>query len=413
MTRYVLVGGGVAAAAVAAGLRAGGDDGEIVIVSDEQHVPYERPPVSKEFLAGKFGVADLRVHPDSWYGEQAVELVLGTRVTALDPAEQRIELAGGGFLDYDALVLATGSRARTLPGVDGERVHSLRSIADAERLGARIVPGTRLAIVGAGFVGCEVAATAAAGGAEVTVFGPALPLAGAVGPEIGRAVVGFHREHGVDFRVGESVTSMRETAGGLELTTTTGETVECDELLVAIGSVPNTELAERAGLEVDGGIVTDAYARTSAPGVLAIGDVATRHHPGYGRAVRVEHHDTAQRHGANAARNLLGEPTPFTEQHYFWSDQYDHSIKSVGHRSPGGRTVVRGAVADGAFSVFTLDGDRITAVVTLDQPRDLMTTRKLLGVPHTVTAEQLADRDFDLKDLLPRGPRGRRPEAVR
>ncbi|MDN5859917.1 MAG: FAD-dependent oxidoreductase, partial [Pseudonocardia sp.] len=321
--RFVLVGGGVATAATATGLRDAGFDGEIVLVAGELRLPYERPPLSKEYLAGTFTLADFQANEESWYADNAVELVLGTRATGLDLAGRRVSLSDGRALTYDALVLGTGMRARTLPGFDGERVHVLRSLADSERLGERLAPGRHLAILGAGFIGCEVAAVAAARGLRVTVFEPdPLPLARALGPEVGRTVVDIHRERGVEIRTGELVTAMTETRTGVELRTRDGEVAECDELLVGVGSVPNAELAVDAGLEVEGGILTDEYGRTSAPDVYAIGDVAMRFHPEHGRRIRVEHHDTARRHGQNLARNLLGESVPFTEVHYFWSDQY-------------------------------------------------------------------------------------------
>ncbi|MFD7075148.1 NAD(P)/FAD-dependent oxidoreductase [Nocardioides sp. NPDC059952] len=412
---FVLVGGGVASAAAAAGLRDQGYDGRIVLVSDELHLPYERPPLSKEFLSGKFGLGDFQANPEGWYAENDVEVLLGTRVSAVDPGGQRVVLSDGGSLTYDSLVLATGVRARTLTGFEGDRVHSIRAIADSERLGARLAPGTHLAILGAGFIGCEVAAIAAARGVRVTVFEPApVPLVRALGEEFGTTMVDIHADHGVDIRAGQQVTGMTETARGIELQTRDGEVVECDELLVGIGSIPNAELAVEAGIAVDGtdgGIVTDELGRTSAPHVFAIGDVASRLHPTYGRSVRVEHHDTAMRHGANAARNLLGQSVPFTDEPYFWSDQYDHSLKAVGHAGPTATKVVRGSVEGRSFSVFSLEDGRITAVATLDRPRDLMTTRKLLAVPHQATAAQVADEDFDLKGLLPQRPRVRRTEA--
>lgn len=414
MTTFVLVGGGVAAAATAAGLRNQGFDGKIVLVSDELHLPYERPPLSKEFLAGRFGPGEFQANPEGWYADNDIEVLLGTRASAIDPAGRRVTLSDGGALAYDALVLATGVRARTLPGISGDRVHSLRSIADSERLAARLTPGAHLAILGAGFIGCEVAAIAAAQGVRVTVLerGP-VPLARALGPEFGDTMVAIHGEHGVEIRAGQSITEIKETATGVELRTHDGEVVECDELLVGIGSVPNAELAAEAGITVDGGIVTDEFGRTTAPDVYAIGDVASRHHPTYGRTLRVEHHDTAMRHGANAARNLLGEAVPFTEDHYFWSDQYDHSIKSIGHGGDEATKVLRGSVAERSFSVFSLEGGRIASVVTLDRPQDLMTTRKLLSVPHEVTADRLADPGFDLKSLLPQRQRARRSEVSR
>ncbi|MGW4337422.1 NAD(P)/FAD-dependent oxidoreductase [Rhodococcus koreensis] len=414
MTRFVLVGGGVATAATATGLREAGFDGDIVLVADEPHLPYERPPLSKEVLAGTYGRAEFQVNPENWYADNNIELMLGTRALTLDPGERRVNLDGGGSLAYDALVLATGVRARTLPGFTGERVHALRSIADSERLGERLAPGSHLVILGGGFIGCEVAAIAVARGVRVTVFDPnPIPLARALGPEIGGAMIDIHREHGVVVRTGEVITEMTETRSGVAVRTGGGELIECDELLVGIGSVPNTELAAEAGLDVDGGIVTDEYGRTSAPNVYAIGDVAARFHPAHGRRIRVEHHDTARRHGANVARNLLGASEPFTEEHWFWSHQYQHNLQSLGHYTGEGRHVIRGSVDERSFSVFSLEDGRIRSIVALDRPRDVMQARKVMAVPHEVTEEQLADEEFQLKSLLPQKAGARRSEVRR
>lgn len=417
-SRVVLVGGGVAAAATVSGLRDRGFEGEIVLVSDEAHPPYERPPLSKEFLTGSFTAPDFRVNPGEWYAEQGVTLELGVRADSLDTAARELVLADGRTVSYDVLVLATGSRARTLPGFDGDRVHVLRNLADAERIAPRLTAGNHLAILGAGFVGCEVAAVAAERGMRVTILEPAPTVLGRVlAPEVGRTMQAVHSEHGVDIRTGVMVTAMSATRDGLELTTDSGEVIACDELLVGVGSIPNSELAEAAGIEVDGGIVTDAFGLTSAASVYAIGDVASRFHPGHGRHMRVEHHDTAMRHGQHLARTLTGEPAEFVEEPYFWSHQYDHQIQCVGgHYAGDGTIVVRGSVADRSFSAFVLEDGRIRAVVALDRPRDLMQVRKLLAVPHEVTAEQLADETFDLKSLMPqrvRGPRQTREPRER
>ncbi|MFJ4169911.1 NAD(P)/FAD-dependent oxidoreductase [Paenarthrobacter sp. NPDC089714] len=407
MSRVVLVGGGVATTATAAGLRSAGFDGDIVLVADEEHLPYERPPLSKEYLAGTFDRTDFQVNHEGWYPDNDVDLLLGTRAVGLDVAERRVFLSDGGSLAYDSLVLGTGARAKTLPGFGGQRVHVLRTIADAERLGAQIKPGRHLAVLGAGFVGCELAAVAAGRGARVTVFSPGpLPLR-SLGPEIGEAMLDIHREQGVEMRMEETVTSMTETIFGLELHTSSGAVIECDELLVGVGSVPNAEIAAEAGIKVDGGILTDEHGRTSAPNVYAIGDVAARYHPRYERRIRVEHHDTAMRHGANLARNLLGESEPFTEEHYFWSHQYDHNLQSLGY-ADGGSRVVRGSVADRSFSIFSVVEGQIRAMVALNRPQDLLQARKLMAVPHQVTGEQLSDEEFSLKSLLPQ--RTRQPQ---
>ncbi len=413
MKSVVLVGGGVATTATATGLRNGGFEGEIILVTDETHLPYERPPLSKEYLSGEFGQSDFQINSEDWYTQNNVELVLGTRADKLDTAARTVQLSDGRSLSYDALVLGTGARARTLEGFGGDRVHVLRNFADASRLKERIIPGLHLVVLGAGFVGCELASVAAKRGAQVTVFHPgSIPLSRGAVPEVGHSMLSIHHENGVKFRVGETVTSMTQTPTGLELRTSDGEKIICDELLLAVGSVPNTEIASDAGIEVDGGIITDEYGRTSAAGVYAVGDVAAQFHPKYERRIRIEHHDTAMRQGMNLARNLLGESVPFSEEHYFWSHQYEHNLQSVG-LSEGGQRVMRGSPEARSFSVFTVEGGQIKAVVTLNRPQDVLQVRKLLNVEHQVTAEQLADEGFALKSLLPQRVRPARSEVKR
>ncbi|AFA71913.1 putative ferredoxin--NAD(+) reductase [Gordonia polyisoprenivorans VH2] len=412
----VLIGGGVASAATADGLREEGFDGRIVLVADEPHLPYERPPLSKEFLSGEFTHGDFVARQQQWYVDNDVELLLGTRVSALDPAAGTVTIADGGVLAYGAAVLATGVRARTLPGFTGERVHVLRSMADSARLAEQLVPGRHVVIIGAGFIGCEVAAVAVQRGVRVSVFDPnPLPLR-PLGEQVGTAMAGIHRSRGVELRTGEVITSMTETLSGtVELRTGGGETVECDDVLIGIGSIPNAELAIDAGLDVDGGVLTDEFGRTSAPGVYAIGDVAARWHPAHGRRVRVEHHDSALRHGANLARTLTGSPVPFAEEPFFWTHQYEHNLQSVGRFADtadgAGTTVLRGSVRDRSFSVFRLDDGQITGMVAFDRPRDVLQARKVIGVPHRVTPDQLADEGFALKSLLPQRTRTRSASA--
>ncbi|OZI77104.1 NAD(P)/FAD-dependent oxidoreductase [Bordetella genomosp. 12] len=412
MKRFVFIGGGVAAATAARELRSAGFAGEIIIVCDEPDLPYERPPLSKDWLTGQFDRSQFRINPQDWYAQNDVTVLLSTRATRIDVEAHEVALSDGRSLTYDALIIATGVRAKTLPGFSGERVHVMRSLEDSERLRHRLIPGQHLAVLGAGFLGCEVAAFAAEKGLRVTVFDPgALPLGRAVCQEIGRAVIDIHREHGVQMRTGEIVAKLKETPTGVELTTGRGEVVVCDDVLVAIGSIPNVELAEQAGIEVDGGILTDEYGRTSAPDVYAIGDVAARFHPVYGRMFRVEHHDTAMRHGINIARNLMDQPQPFTEEHFFWSQQYEHSLQAYGQAVGDCVEVIRGSAADRSLSVFSLEGKRIKAIISLNRPQDLMQARKIMAIAHEVTKEQLADPAFDLKSLLPRPVRPQRREV--
>jgi 3-phenylpropionate/trans-cinnamate dioxygenase ferredoxin reductase subunit len=396
MTRYVLVGGGVAAAATAAGLRRRGFDGEIALVAEEPEPPYERPPLSKEFLTGSAVVPARR---EQWYADNDVTLLLGNRATALDPGGRTVRLAGGEQLGYDALVLATGMRPRRLPGFDGDRVHHLRTAADARRLRSELADAAHLVILGAGFIGCEVAASAVALGKQVTIFEPErAPLARALGAQVGGALLEVHRSRGVDVRAGEYAVSMTRTAAGLALESNLGHRVECDLVLVGVGALPNVALAAEAGIATGDGILVDEYGRTSAPDVYAIGDVAAQRH--HGRRVRVEHHDNALRQAVTVAANLTGGERQHTDAHWFWSDQYDHKLQSVGHPRDLDDLVIRGSVEELRFAAFSLTDGRIDAVIALNAPGDVLAVRKILHAPHEVTAEELRDESVPLKVLL-------------
>jgi 3-phenylpropionate/trans-cinnamate dioxygenase ferredoxin reductase subunit len=399
----VVVGGGVGGASAVAELRRAGFDGAITLICAEDTPPYERPPLSKGFLLG--AEADGGAIPDpDWYAGQDIELLLGARATDLDLANRSVGLAGGLAVEYDGLLLATGVRPRVLPGVDGEGVCYLRTVGDAADLRERMRAAEHVAVLGGGFIGCEVAAAAVQLGKQVTIL-EALPalLQRAVGAELGELIAGIHRGHGVDVRTGQLVTGVRRQGRGLSVTTGDG-TIGCDVLVVGAGTVPNQELAERAGLPAGNGILTDEYCATTAPGVYAIGDVAAQHLPGYGRRVRVEHHDTAIRQGVIAARNLLGRREAFTDVHWFWSDQYEHTIQSAGLAGDpqdfGPRHgVLRGSLEQHSFSAFSLDGERIRAVLALNRPRDVLDTRRLLAREHRITAAQLRDESTPLKRL--------------
>jgi 3-phenylpropionate/trans-cinnamate dioxygenase ferredoxin reductase component len=394
--RIVLVGGGVAAVATAAGLRKKGFDGDIVLVSQEAEPPYHRPPLSKEFLtAGEMTPAR---DPD-WYSANGVELRLGTRAGALDPGARTVRLDGAEDLRYDVLVLATGMRPRRLPGFEGDRIHYLRTAPDARRLRDELVAAERVVILGAGFIGCEVAASAVALGKRVTIFEPEqAPLSRVLGARIGGVLMDIHRARGVEVRTGEYAESVASTSTGLVLTSNLGDRVESDLVVVGVGARPNVELAEAAGIATGDGILVDEYGRTSAPDVWALGDVAAQLH--HGVRVRVEHHDNALRQGATVAANLTGEAVPHTDAHWFWSDQFEHTLHSAGHLNDLDDLVVRGSVEEQSFAAFALRDGRIEAVIALNRPGEVLAVRRLLHTPHSVTAEQLRDESVPLKRLL-------------
>ena len=396
----MVIGGGAGSAAAVAELRKQGYDGSLTLVSAENTVPYERPPLSKGFLLGTSG--QVPVKDAAWYEQASVELILGSRATGLDLAARTVTLSGGAVLGYDQLLLATGVRPRVLPGLDGDGVCYLRTGEDAAALRDRMTAAGHVAVLGGGFIGCEVAAAAIRLGKRATIL-EALPtlLHRALGPELGDVVAGIHRDEGVDVRTGQQVLGIRPRRGGLRISTAAGD-VDADVLVVGVGTVPSTELAEQAGLPAGRGIEVDECFATAAPGIYAIGDVAAQHLPGHGRRVRVEHHDTAIRHGRVAARNMLGQREPFADVHWFWSDQYDHTISSAG-LIPGsdgpGELVIRGSLEQRSFSAFSLDGDRVRAVISLNRPRDVLDARRLIARDHSATAAQLCDESLPLKRL--------------
>jgi 3-phenylpropionate/trans-cinnamate dioxygenase ferredoxin reductase component len=359
---FVIVGGGLAAAKAAETLRDEGFDGRLVVVAEEDRLPYERPPLSKSYLAGESPFSDAVVHDEGFYGERDVELLRGTSATALDPGAHRVTLSNGSQIEYDRLLIATGAVPRRPPieGADGGTVLTLRSVADSDAIKAAASGGGRLAIVGAGWIGCEVAASARGLGAEVTVIEQAAtPLEAVLGAELGAFFAELHRSHGVELLMGAGVE--RITSGGVELAG--GRSVEAGAVLLATGVAPATALAEAAGLEVDNGIVVDELLGTSAEDVFAAGDVANTPHPRYGR-IRVEHWDNAIGQGEAAARSMLGKGEPYTKLPYFFTDQYDLGMEYVGHHGAADELTIRGSLEDANFRAYWTAADgHVTAAM--------------------------------------------------
>ncbi|WP_022889910.1 NAD(P)/FAD-dependent oxidoreductase [Agromyces italicus] len=346
----VIVGGGLAGARAAEGARQAGHTGPITIVAAEDAMPYIRPPLSKEFLTGAAERDVVDVHPAEWYADEHVEVLRGVRATALDPGGHRLRLADDRTLAYARLLIATGANARRWPAPEGELagVHVLRTFADSVALrDALSGGGRRMVAIGAGWIGLEATAAARAYGDEVTVVAPeAVPLAAAVGSAVGEVFAELHRTNGVDLRMSTGVAALRSTEGrvtGVELDT--GETVPADLVLVGIGAVPATGLADAAGLEVQNGIVADASFRTSADDVYAVGDVASVYHPVLEAHLRTEHWANAENAGRAAGRVLAGESLEYAEIPYFYTDQYDLGMEYSGY----------GTLADGVDPVFRGD----------------------------------------------------------
>ncbi|MGH7425059.1 MAG: NAD(P)/FAD-dependent oxidoreductase, partial [Candidatus Methylomirabilales bacterium] len=351
----VIVGAGVCGGAAVQTLRNEGFDGRIVLVGDEPHLPYERPPLSKEYLQGKQERDALPLLDDSWYEDQAVEAKLGVRVASIDARDRTVRLEGGEEIKADAVLLATGGRPRKLDVDPSERILYLRTVEDSDRIRARLGSDAKLVVVGAGFIGAEVAASARTLGTEVTVIEMfAVPLMRALGEEMGRVYEAIHRDHGIDLRLGSGVESIKETADGVVVRNDRGELVEGEAAVVGIAIAPNIDLAEAAGLKTENGIVVDEYCQTSAEGIYAAGDVANHFHPIFGQRMRVEHFDNALKQGAAAARNMLGRQEVYDDPHWFWSDQYDHNLQYAGFAAEWDEIVVRGSIDERDFTAFYL-----------------------------------------------------------
>jgi 3-phenylpropionate/trans-cinnamate dioxygenase ferredoxin reductase subunit len=396
---FVLVGGGQVAAVAARTLRRRGYDGRIVVVGEEPHRPYQRPPLSKEYL-GAGDDSGLVLLPEQWTEDNDVEVRTGVRALKVSAADGAVLVDDGSSIAADAVLLGTGARARRLPGIDGEGVFHLRSRDEADALRDALVPGARVVMVGGGFIGGEVASCAVDRGAHVTLLeaGP-VPLALAIGPRLGAACARLQQDAGVDVRVDTAVQSVTRAGGRLVVATSRGD-VEADVVVVGVGAVPNTELAVDSGLDVDGGVLVDERCRTSQDRVFAAGDVAHHVHPGLGRRVRVEHFDNASRQAAVAARSMLGEDVVYDEPHWFWSDQFGRNLQHVGHAGADDRMVVRGDLADDAWTAFFLAGDRVTAAFAVDAGEDIAVARELITSRVAVPDAVLADREADLFEAL-------------
>jgi len=368
----VIVGGGMAGGNAAVALREEGFRGRVLIISSEPGVPFGRPPLSKTYLRSEELLDAWYVRPARWYEDHEVELVTGSRVAAVDTSSHQVVLDSGREIGYEKVLLATGGRNRRLdiPGADLSGIHYLRTLAECDAIKAEVAPGRRAAIVGMGFIGCEVAASLTQLGVQVTAFLPGrAPLEKVLGPEVGGLVGAFHRDNGVRLLAGEQAVAFEGSGRVAAVVTGSGMRVPCDFAVAGVGIVPVAPAVAGSAVEQASGILTDELCRTSAADVYAAGDVVNHLHPLFGR-VRVEHYNNAEKQGAAAARSMLGSEAPYDYVYTFWSDQYDHKIEYAGHATAWDDFVVRGSVADGKLvGIYLLDG-LIQAAVGVDRGGD-------------------------------------------
>jgi NADPH-dependent 2,4-dienoyl-CoA reductase/sulfur reductase-like enzyme len=407
---YLIAGASLAGAKAAETLRSEGFGGTVILLGSETERPYERPPLSKGYLLGKEDKSVIYVHEEGWYAEHGVDLRLGVTVASVDPAGRTVTTADGDSVGYDRLLLATGASPRQLdiPGAARDGVLYLRTVGDSERLAAAFRGGGRVVTIGAGWIGLEVTAAAREAGCEVTVVEPEpTALYRALGPELGGVFADLHREHGVEFRFGESVSEIRGSGGrGLagrvgEVVTSSGAAVPADVVVVGIGAVPNTGLAEDAGLEVGNGVVTDAALRTSDPNIYAAGDLASSYHPLLGRRVRVEHWANALNSGPAAARSMLGQDVTYDPVPYFYSDQYDLGMEAAGLPEPGryDQVLYRGDRPGREFIAFWLASGAVVAGMNVNVWDVNDDIQALIRSGKQVDPARLTDPDVPLGSL--------------
>lgn len=404
MSHMVIIGGGVAGGTAAATLRREGFEGDVTLIAEEPHPPHQRPPLSKGYLAGTEDMDAVLLHPADWYAEHGIDLRQGVTATRLDPSARTVALADGTTLTYDSVLLATGASPRPLPipGADLPGVHMLRRIEDSEALAAALRAGDkRLVVIGSGWIGMEVAATARGFGNTVTVIGrEAVPLANAIGTRFGQLFCDVHRAHGVDVRTEAGVEAITGTdrADGVVVD---GETVPADLVLIGIGATPNTALAEAAGLRVSDGIHVDSGLHTSAPGVFAAGDVANPYHPVIQRHLRSEHWANALGTGKVAARSMRGLRARFDEIPYFYTDQFDLGMELSGYPPlmDGADIVVRGDVDAREFVAFWVDAGRVVGGMNVNVWDVNEHVQALIRSGARIDLTRLADPGVPLADL--------------
>ena len=400
--RVVIAGAGHASGQVVASLRQHKFDGEIVLVGDEPYLPYQRPPLSKKFLAGELPAERLYVKPESFYDDPAITLQLGTSIAAIDREAKCLKIEDGEDITYDKLVISTGSRARPLPieGTDLRRVHYLRNIADVDGIRDDMEAGRKLVIIGAGYIGLEVAAVAQQAGLNVTVIEMAdRVMSRVVSPEISDFFQIEHTNQGVRFRLSTDISSLNGKKRVKSVTTSVGEKIPADLVVIGVGILPNTDLAKAAGLDVDNGIVVNDHCLTSDSDIYAAGDCTSHPNAIYDRRLRLESVHNAVEQARTAAANICGQDVSYAQVPWFWSDQYDLKLQIAGLSEGYDDVVIRGNPAERSFSCLYLRDGRLIAVDAINAPRDFVQSKQLIADHAKMAAEKLADPETPLKDL--------------
>ena len=404
MPTVAIVGASLAGSSAAATLREEGFDGRVVLIGAEPQLPYDRPPLSKNYLRGVTPFEKTLLRPTEFYRERDIEMRLGTTVTRVDAEKRTLALRDGERLAFDQLLIATGGKNKRfpIPGIDLPGVYDLRTVADADRIREAMARGGRAVVVGMGFIGAEVAAAMRQSGLEVVAVEPfKTPLYRALGEEIGRVVEGLHRDNGVEMILDDAVTAFEGSGKVERVVTRNGRRIDCSLAVFGLGIEPATELVAGTPVRVDNGIVVDDQCRTNVPGIFAAGDVANHYHPVCGRQMRVEHWQNGVKQGAAAARSMLGRGQAYDEVHWFWSDQFDANIQYAGFHAAWDRIVVRGSLESRKFLAFYLTGGRVESVVAINQGRDMRRTFAIIKARAVVDPARLEDPNVDLRTLAP------------
>jgi len=400
--RYAIAGASLAGATAAATLREEGFDGEVILIGAEPAFPYERPPLSKSFLRGESTMQEAMVRPEAFYADNRIETRLGTTVVGVNPAGKTLTVAGGDPVSFDKLLIATGARNRRfpIPGIDLEGVLDLRTLGDAAGIRAEMLPGRRVVMAGMGFIGSEVAASLRQRGLEVHVVASGkAPLDRVLGEDVGRVIEGIHRDHGVEMTFDDQVAGFEGNGRVRSVKTASGLSLPCDFVVLGLGVEPVTNFLDGSGIDVDDGVVVDEHCRASVAGVFAAGDVADHYHPIFKRRIRTEHWNNAKAQGRVAALNMMGRDTPYDEIHWFWSDQYEHTIQYAGHHREWDDLVIRGNLESRSFAAFYMLGGRVQAAVSVDRPADVQDAMGIIRAGGRADPAKLRDETVDLASL--------------